>query len=100
VRSNCFPNIAAAPERASGALARRDTLLTGTRSGPGWLWRIRLEAVRRQVAATGGNRSWHLAAVIAGVWFCMDGAVAIIDRGAIFEARVMPPIVEAGLPAR
>jgi hypothetical protein len=29
---------------------------------------------------------WHLAVVIEGIRFRMDGATAIIDRGAIFEA--------------
>jgi hypothetical protein len=38
----------------------------------------------------------YFAAAIAGFRLCMDGAVAIIHRGAIFEARVMPSIVEAG----
>jgi hypothetical protein len=60
------------------------------------LSRIWAEAVRRQAAlerAVIDPR--HFAAAIAGFRLCMDGAVAIIHRGAIFEARVMPSIVEA-----
>ena len=82
-----FTDIAGALERASGAIARLDALLTGHPLEPAWLWRIRLEAVRRQAAIDGRVIDpWHLAAVIEGVRFRMDRAAAIIDRGAIFEA--------------
>ena len=81
-----FTDIAGALEAASGAIARLDALLTGHPLEPAWLWRIRLEAVRRQAAIDGRVIDpWHLAAVIEGVRFRMDRA-AIIDRGAIFEA--------------
>jgi hypothetical protein len=39
-----------------------------------------------------------VAAVIAGVRFGIDGAVAIVNRSALFEADVMLSTVEAGLP--
>jgi hypothetical protein len=82
-----FTDIAGALERASGAIARLDALLAGHPLEPAWLWRIRLEAVRRQAAIDGRVIDpWHLAAVIEGVRFRMDRAAAIIDRGAIFEA--------------
>jgi len=82
-----FTDIAGALERASGAIARLDALLTGHPLEPAWLWRIRLEAVRRQAAIDGRVIDpWHLAAIIEGVRFRMDRVVAIIDRGAIFEA--------------
>jgi hypothetical protein len=82
-----FADIAGALERAARAIARLDALLTGHPLEPAWLWRIRLEAVRRQAAIDGRVIDpWHLAAVIEGVRFRMDRAVAIIDRGAIFEA--------------
>jgi hypothetical protein len=81
-----FTDIAGAFERASGAIARIDALLTGHPLEPAWLWRTRLEAVRRQAAIDGRVIDlWHLAAVEC-VWFRMDRAAAIIDRGAIFEA--------------
>ena len=82
-----FTDIAGALEAASGAIAHLDALLTGHPLEPAWLWRIRLEAVRRQAAIDGRVIDpWHLAAVIEGVRFRMDRAAAIIDRGAIFEA--------------
>jgi hypothetical protein len=82
-----FTDIAGGLERASRAIARLDALLTGHPLEPAWLWRIRLEAVRRQAAIDGRVIDpWHLAAVIEGVRFRMDRVVAIIDRGAIFEA--------------
>lgn len=50
-----FTDIAGALERASGVIARLDALLTRHPLEPAWLWRIRLEAVRRQAAITGGS---------------------------------------------
>jgi hypothetical protein len=74
-------------EHAAGAIARLDTLLTGHPLAAAWGWRSRLDAVRRQAAADGRLIDpWHLAAVIEGVRFRMDGAITIIDRGALFDA--------------
>ena len=82
-----FGEIAGALERAAAAIARLDALLAGHPLTPAWLWRSRLEAVRRQAAADGLLIDpWHLAAVIEGVRFRMDRGLAIIDRGAIFAA--------------
>ncbi len=82
-----FGEIAGALERAAAAIAKLDALLAGHPLTPAWLWRSRLEAVRRQAAADGLSIDpWHLAAIIEGVRFRMDRGRAIIDRGAIFEA--------------
>jgi hypothetical protein len=73
-------------EHAAGATARLDTLLTGHPLASAWGWRSPLDAVRRQAAADGWLIDpWHLAAVIEGVRFRMDGAITIIGRGALFE---------------
>jgi hypothetical protein len=62
-------------------------MLSGHPLAPAWLWRIRLEAVRRQALADGlAIDPWHLAATIEGVRFRMDRGVEMIDRGAIFAA--------------
>ena len=82
-----FSALSAALEQAAAAIARLDALLTGHPLAAAWLWRIRLDAVRRHAAYDGrAIDPWHLAAVIEGVRFRMDDAEAIIDRGAIFEA--------------
>jgi hypothetical protein len=82
-----FVDFAGGLERAAAAIARLDTRLTGHPLAPAWLWRIRLEAVRRQAAVDGlAIDPWHLAAIVEGVRFRMDRALEIIDRGAIFAA--------------
>ncbi len=82
-----FAALSGALEQAVAAIARLDALLTGHPLAAAWLWRIRLDAVRRHAACDGlVIDPWHLAAVIEGVRFRMDRAAAIIDRGAIFEA--------------
>src|ERR1700720_3183909 len=82
-----FADLADALEHAARAIARLDALLTGHPLGPAWLWRIRLEAVRRQAAADGrAIDPWHLAALIEGIRFRMDRGAAMIDRGTIFAA--------------
>ena len=81
-----FAVLSGALEQAA-AIARLDALLAGHPLAAAWLWRIRLDAVRRHAACDGrAIDPWHLAAVIEGIRFRMDGATAIIDRGAIFEA--------------
>ena len=82
-----FAVLAGALEQAASAIARFDALATGHPLISAWLWRARLEAVRRHAACDGGAIDpWHLAAMIEGVRFRMDHATAIIERGAIFEA--------------
>ena len=54
---------------------------------PAFLHRARLDAVRRQAAVDGqAIDPWHLAAVLEGFRLRMDGALRIIDRGAILAA--------------
>lgn len=82
-----FDDLAGGLERAAAAIARLDTMLSGHPLAAAWLWRIRLEAVRRQAMADGlVIDPWHLAAAIEGVRFRMDRGVEMIDRGAIFAA--------------
>ena len=82
-----FAGLATALEHAAAAIARLDALSTGHRLLSAWLWRARLEAVRRHAACDGrAIDPWHLAAMIEGVRFRMDRAAAIIERGTIFEA--------------
>src|SRR5580658_10171651 len=74
-------------ERASRAIARLDQALNWHPLLPAFLYRIRLEAVRRQAAVDGQLIDpWHLAAVIEGLRLRMDHAMRIIDRGVIFDA--------------
>jgi hypothetical protein len=81
------PAIAGALERASRAIARLDQALDGHPLLPAFLYRARLEAVRRQAAVDGQLIDpWHLAAMLEGLRMRMDHALRIIDRGVIFEA--------------
>ena len=76
-----------AVERASGAIARLDQALDGHPLRAAFLYRARLEAVRRQASVDGhGIDPWHLAAVLEGLRLRMDQALRIVDRGQIFEA--------------
>ena len=77
----------AALERASGAIARLDQALDNHPLQTAFLYRARLEAVRRQASVDGhGIDPWHLAAVLEGLRLRMDHALRIVDRGQIFEA--------------
>lgn len=81
------PEIVGALERAAAAIARLDQALAGHPLLPAFLHRARLDAVRRQAAVDGqAIDPWHLAAVLEGLRLRMDGALRIIDRGAIFDA--------------
>ena len=74
-------------ERASGAIARLDQALDNHPLRTAFLYRARLEAVRRQASVDGhGTDPWHLAAVLEGLRLRMDHALRIVDRGQIFEA--------------
>ena len=73
--------------RAAGAYARLDQALSHHPLLPAFLHRVRLDAIRRQAAADGqAIDPWHLAAVLEGLRLRMDGALRIIDRGAILAA--------------
>ena len=85
--SACGATLLGALERASAAIARLDQALDGHPLLPAFLYRARLEAVRRQAAVDGhGIDPWHLAAVLEGLRLRMDHALRIVDRGQIFEA--------------
>lgn len=79
--------LTAALERAAAAMARLDQGLASHPLVAAFLHRARLEAVRRQASVDGMMIDpWHLAAVLEGLRLRMEGALRIIDRGAIFEA--------------
>jgi hypothetical protein len=81
------PALAGALERAAASFARLDQALENHPLRAAFLYRVRLDAVRRQAAVDGqAIDPWHLAAVIEGLRLRMDGALRIIDRGAIFDA--------------
>ena len=81
------PALAGTLARAAGAFARLDQALAGHPLLPAFLHRVRLDAVRHQAAADGqAIDPWHLAAVLEGLRLRMDGALRIIDRGAILAA--------------
>ena len=74
-------------ERASGAIARLDQALDHHPLQTAFLYRARLEAVRRQASVDGhGIDPWHLAAVLEGLRLRMDHALRIVDRGQIFRS--------------
>ena len=74
-------------QQAASAMGRLDQALDAHPLWPAFLHRARLEAVRRQAAVDGhAINPWHLAAVIEGLRLRLDGALRIIDRGAILEA--------------
>src|SRR6201981_933756 len=81
------PALAGALACAAGAFARLDQALAGHPLRPAFLYRSRLEAVRRQ-ASVDGNRiaPWHLAALIEGLRLRMDPYLSVAERGEIFEA--------------
>jgi hypothetical protein len=81
------PALAGSLERASRGIARLDQALDGHPLLPAFLYRARLEAVRRQAAVDGQLIDpWHLAAVLEGLRLRMDHAMRVIDRGVIFDA--------------
>ncbi|MBV8591219.1 MAG: hypothetical protein JO212_14395, partial [Acetobacteraceae bacterium] len=79
--------LTAALAEAAAAIARLDQALTGHPLLAAFLYRARLEAVRRQAAVDGRLIDpWQLAAVLEGLRLRMDGALRIIDRGSILDA--------------
>src|ERR1700758_3066559 len=72
---------------ASSLSTALDEALVNHPLRPAFLYRARLEAVRRQAAVDGQLIDpWHLAAVLEGLRLRMDGALRIIDRGVVFDA--------------
>lgn len=73
--------------RAAGAISRLDQALTGHPLLPAYLYRTRLEAVRRQAAVDGQLIDpWHLAAFLEGLRLRMPDGLRIIDRGGVIDA--------------
>jgi len=74
-------------EHTAASVARLDQALATHPLRPAFLYRARLEAVRRQAMVDGqAIDPWHLAAVLEGLRLRMDGALRIVDRGMIFAA--------------
>jgi hypothetical protein len=81
------PALTAALAEAAAAIARLDEALDGHPLRTAFLYRARLDAVRRQAAVDGKLIDpWHLAAVLQGLRLRMDGALRIVDRGKILDA--------------
>ena len=79
--------LAHALARAAAGIARLDQALGSHSLLPAFLYRVRLDAVRRQAAVDGsGIDPWHLAASIEGLRLQFGDAARIADRGAIFDA--------------
>lgn len=79
--------LSAALAEAAAAIARLDEALASHPLRPAFLYRARLDAVRRQAAVDGqAIDPWHLAAVIEGLRLRLDQALRIIDRGAVLDA--------------
>ena len=74
-------------ERAAGALARLDQALSMHPLRGAFLYRFRLDAVRRQAMVDGQMiEPWHLAALLEGVRLRMDPWLSLAERGDIFDA--------------
>ncbi len=72
---------------ASAAIARLDQALATHPLRQAFLYRARLDAVRRQAAVDGALIDpWHLAATLEGLRLRMDPHLRIINRGRILDA--------------
>lgn len=79
--------LAVALADTTAAIARLDQALASHPLRQAFLYRARLEAVRRQAAVDGALIDpWHLAATLEGLRLRMDPYLRIIDRGAILDA--------------
>ncbi len=78
--------LAGALAGAAAAIARLDQALASHPLAQAFLYRTRLESVRRQAAVDGQLIDpWHLAAAIEGLRLRMDPYLRIIDRGEILD---------------
>jgi len=78
--------LAAALAGAASAIARLDQALASHPLALAFLYRVRLESVRRMAAVDGQLIDpWHLAATIEGLRLRMDPYLRIIDRGDILD---------------
>lgn len=81
------PPLAVQLERASAGFARLDQALAMHPLRGAFLYRFRLDAVRRQGMVDGQLiEPWHLAALLEGVRLRMDPRLSIAERGSIFDA--------------
>ncbi|MDR3488999.1 MAG: hypothetical protein P4M05_29340 [Bradyrhizobium sp.] len=79
--------MASALADAAAAIARLDQALASHPLRHAFLYRARLDAVRRQAAVDGELIDpWHLAALLEGLRLNMDPYLRIIDRGRIRDA--------------
>jgi hypothetical protein len=79
--------LTAALAEAAAAIARLDEALAAHPLRPAFLYRVRLDAVRRQATVDGwAIDPWHLAAILEGLRLRLDGALHIVDRGAVLDA--------------
>lgn len=71
---------------AAAAIARLDQALSLHPLAPAFLYRVRLDAVRRQAAVDGHLIDpWHLAATLEGLRLRMEPSLRIIGRGNILD---------------
>jgi len=81
------PAVTVALAAAAAAIARLDEALADHPLRPAFLYRARLDAVRRQAAVDGRLIDpWQLAAVLEGLRLRMDGALPVIERLEILDA--------------
>ncbi|MBO0710774.1 MAG: hypothetical protein J2P47_05780, partial [Acetobacteraceae bacterium] len=86
-RDTTEPSWAGPLARAAAAVARLDQALEGHPLVSAFLYRARLDAVRRQAAADGlAIDPWHLAALLEGLRLRMDPYLSMPERGAVFAA--------------
>lgn len=81
------PAVAAALASAAAAIARLDQALAFHPLRPAFLYRARLDAVRRQADVDGKRIDpWHLVALLEGLRLRMDTELSMLERGEIFDA--------------
>jgi hypothetical protein len=86
-RSDPGPALAGALAAAAAAIARLDEALASHPLRPAFLYRARLDAVRRQAAVDGMLIDpWHLAAVLEGFRLHADSRLGRVDRGTVIDA--------------
>ena len=74
-------------DQAAAAIARLDQALDAHPLRPAFLYRCRLEAVRRQAAVDGhAIDPWHLAAMLEGLWPRFSDAADGFARAAMLDA--------------
>lgn len=81
------PRLLAALARVAASVARLDQALVSHPLEQAFLYRARLEAVRRQAAADGkAIDPWHMAAMLEGLRLRMDPTVSLLERSLLFQA--------------